>query len=165
MNVETHRKRIVSSFIGLEGVPETIRSLSLFAEPDYIDCFVLEVCHASDNTPEDWARAVLERAAISQRNARRLWTLMGLRLGPPHSPHHVQGWKIERRSGEWLRLETASWYLSANAVAVVEEDEVSVSLSLRYDARVAPFIWALISGPHQRAVPVMMRQAADLLAK
>jgi hypothetical protein len=50
MNVETHRKRIVSSFIGLEGVPETIRSLSLFAEPDYIDCFVLEVCHDSDNT-------------------------------------------------------------------------------------------------------------------
>jgi hypothetical protein len=40
---------------------------------------------------------------------------------------------------------------------------VSLSLSLRYDRRVGALVWALVSGPHQRAVPVMLRQAVRLM--
>ena len=86
-----------------------------------------------DRSPEQWARAVLEQAPLARRNARLLWRLMGLRLGPPHSPDHVQGWRIAARGDNWIRVETASWYMTAQAVCLVEEGHVSLSLSLRYD--------------------------------
>ena len=92
-----------------------------------------------------------------------LWRLIGLRLGPPHSPDHVQGWKIAERADNWLRIETASWYLTAQAVCLVNGDQVSLSLSLRYDRPVAAVVWARVSGPHQRAVPVMLHQAVKLM--
>ncbi|HEX6424761.1 MAG TPA: hypothetical protein VFZ79_14865 [Acidimicrobiales bacterium] len=88
---------------------------------------------------------------------------MGLRLGPPQSPDHVQGWRIAARGDTWLRLETASWYVTAQAVCLVEEGRVSISLSLRHDRPVGALVWALVSGPHQRAVPVMLRQAVSLM--
>jgi hypothetical protein len=141
-----------------------VRDLSSFEHPNYVDCFVLDTRYASAGSPEDWARAMLEESSLSH-NARVLWTVMGLRMGPPHSADHVQGWWIESHNDRWLRLETSSWYLSACVVLLVEPERVSASLSLRYDSRVAPFIWTLISDRHQKAVPVMMRQASRLLLR
>jgi hypothetical protein len=140
-------------------------ALSTFAEPDHVDLFTVAAPGATDHSPEEWARAVLEQAPVSQRNARRFWRQLGLRLGPPDSPEHVQGWKIAARGDDWLRIETASWYLTAQAVVLVEPAQVSLSLSLRFDRPPASLVWALASGPHQRAVPVMLRQAAELMAK
>ena len=94
-----------------------------------------------------------------------LWRLMGLRLGPRHSPDHVQGWKIAAHGDNWIRVETASWYMTAQAVCLVEEGQVSISLSLHYDHAVAIVVWALVSGPHQRAVPVMLSQAVRLVER
>jgi hypothetical protein len=75
----------------------------------------------------------------------------------------VEGWKITARSDNWLRVETASWYLTAQAVCLVEEGQVSMSLSLRYDRPIAALVWAVVSGPHQRAVPDMLRAAVKLI--
>jgi hypothetical protein len=161
MNVEARTEWTVSSFIGAEKVPSTIRNLASFARPNYMDCFVMETLH-SENSPEVWARAILEKSSLSP-DARLLWTLMGLRMGPPHSSDHVQGWLMDRQDDHWLRLETSSWYLSASVVFLVEPGRVSASLSLQYDSPVAPFIWATVSHQHQKAVPVMMRQAARFL--
>ncbi len=130
-------------------VPEAIRSLGTLANPNYVDLFTAATSGARDRSPEQWARGVLEQSPLARRNARVLWQLMGLRLGPQHSADHVQGWKIAARGDDWIRLETASWYMTAQAVCLVEEDQVSISLSLRYDQPVAPLVWALVSGPHQ----------------
>jgi hypothetical protein len=153
----------VSSLVGVHDVPEAVRALTTLAEPDYVDLFTVTTPQATDNSAEEWARAVLEQAPLARRNARMLWRLIGLRLGPPHSPDHVQGWKIAERGDNWLRIETASWYLTAQAVCLVNEDQVSLSLSLRYDRPIAAFVWARVSGPHQRAVPVMLHQAVKLM--
>jgi hypothetical protein len=153
----------VSNLVGAHDVPEEVRALSTLAEPDYVDLFTVETHLATDRSAEEWARAVLEQTPLARRNARTLWQLMGLRLGPPQSPEHVQGWKIAARGDNWLRLETTSWYITAQAVCLVEEGRVSISLSLRYDRQVAALVWALVSGPHQRAVPVMLRQAVTLM--
>ena len=40
------------------------------------------------------------------------------------------------------RAETASWYLTAQAVCLVEEGQVSISLSFRYDRPIAALVWA-----------------------
>jgi hypothetical protein len=154
----------VSSLVGVHDVPDSVRALTTFDEPDYVDLFTVTMPRATDWSAEEWARAVLEQTEVARRNARKLWRLIGLRLGPPRSPDHVQGWKIAARGDNWLRVETASWYLTAQAVCLVEPGQVSLSLSLRYDRPVAAAVWAGVSGPHQRAVPVMLRQAVQLMA-
>jgi hypothetical protein len=149
----------VSSLVGVHDVPEAVRSLTTLTDPDYVDLFTVTTPAAADRPAEEWARAILEQGP----SARVLWRLMGLRLGPRHSPGHVQGWKIAARRDNWLRVETASWYLTAQAVCLVEEGQVSISLSLRYDRPIAALVWAVVSGPHQRAIPVMLRQAVGLI--
>lgn len=150
----------VSSVVGVQVVPEPIPALTTFADPDYVDLFTTTTPIATDKSAEEWTRAILDAGG---RNARLLWRLMGLRLGPLHSPDHVQGWRIAGRGDNWLRVETASWYLTGEAVCLVEEGQVSLSLSLRYDRPVGALVWALVSGFHQRGVPVMLRHAVRLM--
>lgn len=152
----------VSSAVGVENVPQAIRSPVTLADPDYVDVFTITTPDASGRTPEEWARAILEEAPVSRRFPRILWRLLGLRLGPPGSPDYVQGWKIAGRGDDWIRVETGSWYASAQAVCLVGNETVSVSLSLRYDRPIARLIWAPVSVLHQRGVPVMLKQAARL---
>lgn len=154
----------VSSVVGVNDVPPAVRSLTTLADPDYVDLFTITTPMATDKTAEEWSRAILEQAPLSRRNARALWRLMGLRLGPRHTPDHVQGWKIAARGDDWMRVETASWYVSAQAVCLVEQGQVSISLSLRYDRPFAQLVWFLVSDPHQRAVPIMLHQAVKLMS-
>jgi hypothetical protein len=144
--------------------PDAIRAASALPDADYADLFTVDAPGAGARSPEEWARRVLEQAPVARDNARRFWRMLGLRLGPPGSPDHVQGWRIAARGEGWIRLETASWYLRAQAVCLVEDDRVSMSLSLRYrhPRAVGHVVWALIERPHRRALPLMLRQAAAL---
>jgi hypothetical protein len=150
---------------GGRDIPDRIRARITLAEPDHVDLFTIETPVATDHTAEDWARAILEQAPVSRRNARRFWRTLGLRLGPPGSPDHVQGWRIAARHDDWLRLETASFYMTAEAVCLVEPGQVSLSLSVRHDRPPATLVWAAVADPHQRAVPVMLRQAVALMTE
>jgi hypothetical protein len=165
MDLRTESSGSVSSQVGVERVPEHLRALTTIAQPDYIDLHSLRTPRARCVTPEDWARAALERAPLSRRGARALWRSMGLRLGPSGDARYVQGWRIAERSDSHVRLVTSSWYLRAQAVCAVEGDTVSLSLALEFVCRPAASVaWAAIAGPHQRAVPVMLAQADELLA-
>jgi hypothetical protein len=148
----------VSTAVGLHNLPEAIRSLGALANPDYVDLYTVTTSEATDKSPEDWARAALEETPTG-RSAPSLWRLLGLRLGPRHSPDYVQGWKIADRGDNWIRLEAASWFLTAHAVVHVDEGHVSVALFLRYDRPIAAFVWPPVSIMHRRAVPAMLRQA------
>jgi hypothetical protein len=164
--IETTQPRAgaVSTHVGVHEVPDTIRSLTTLADPHYVDLFTLTTPTARAVSAEAWARAVLEQTPLARRNARILWRLMGLRLGPPHSPDYIQGWRIAASDDVWLRAETTSWYMTAQAVCLVEDGQVSISLSLRYDRQIAALVWAIVSGPHRRAVPVMLHQALGLVS-
>ena len=154
----------VSTLVGVDAVPERVRALTTLDPADYVDLFTIETPAATQWSPEKWARAVLERSPLS-RNARLLWRAMGLRLGAPHSPAHVQGWKIAARGDNWIRVETASWYASAEAVCLIEDGRVSISLSLRYDRRwIAAPVWAIIGPGHLRGVPVMLSHAVRAMS-
>ena len=154
----------VSRCVGAGEVPVAVRALGTLGEPDYIDLFTAMTPSATDRTAEAWARLILEQAPVAGDHARRFWRLLGLRLGPPGSPDHVQGWRIAARDQRWIRLETGSWYMHAQAVCLVEDGRVSLSLSLRYrrPRPVGMLVVALVAGPHQRAVPVMLHQAVEL---
>jgi hypothetical protein len=148
----------VSTIVGLRNLPNAIRSLAALASPDYVDLYTVTTSEATDKSPEEWARAVLEDTPLG-RSAPALWRLLGLRLGPPHSKEYVQGWKIADRGDNWIRLEAASWFMTAHAVVQVDEAHVSVALFLRYDRPMASLVWPPVSIMHRRAVPAMLRQA------
>jgi hypothetical protein len=148
----------VSTVVGLRNVPEAIRSRGALASPDYVDLCTVTTTEATDKSPEEWARAALEETPTG-RSAPSLWRLLGLRLGPRHSPDYVQGWKIADRGDNSIRLETASWFMTAHAVVHVEKGHVSVALFLRYDRPLAALVWPPVSIMHRRAVPAMLRQA------
>src|SRR5215211_1347907 len=130
--------------VGVRNVPEPIRRVDPLAAPDYADVFTLLTSRATDRSSEGWARAVLEHTPVG-RSAPRLWRRLGLRLGPRPSPDHVQGWRIADRGDGWIRMETASWFMTAHAVVHVEDGRVSLALFLRYDRAIAALIWPPVS--------------------
>jgi hypothetical protein len=86
-------------------LPPSARALSMFSRIDYHDAFLVETGPDHDRTAEQWARAMLERAPVSRRNAlARGWSMLGLRLGSARSDHCVLGWEIRRATPDAVLL-------------------------------------------------------------
>jgi hypothetical protein len=145
-----------STVVGLDNVPEGIRSLGAMDSPDYVDLSTVTV-GATDRSPEEWARALLE-VTPTGRSAPVLWRALGLRLGPSNSPDYVQGWKIPDRGDDWVRIQAASWFMTAHAVVQFDDGRLSVALFVRYDQPIAAFVWPPVSVMHRRVMPVLLRQ-------
>jgi hypothetical protein len=148
----------VMTVVGLSEIPETIRSHDTLARPDYVDLFTAPVSGTTCRSPEEWARAVLEKTPTGSA-APTLWRRLGLRLGPTSSAEHVQGLKIAARGENWIRLETASWFMTAHGILHVDDRQLSLALFIRYDHPIASLAWMPESALHRRAVPVMLREA------
>lgn len=148
----------VSASVGMRNIPEAVRRLDTMARPAYADLFTATTSRATDRSAEEWARAALEDSP-SGRSAPFLWRLLGLRLGPTHSPDHVQGWKIADRGENWIRVETSSWFMTAHGVVQSGDGQLSLALFVRYDRPIAALIWPAVSVLHRRGVPAMLRQA------
>jgi hypothetical protein len=105
-------------------VPEEIRSQSGLARIDYVDLFGVAAPAARKSSPEQWARAAIDTAAGA--GGQFIWRgVLGLRLAARTSPDHVAGWTIAKRGNDWIRLEAASWFLTAHLVVRIDEDEAS----------------------------------------
>jgi hypothetical protein len=153
----------VVTVVGWEKIPAAIRHASAMPDPSYVDLFRVSVAEQPDASAEGWARAILEDTPTG-RSAPRLWRLLGLRLGPPESPDHVQGWEIVHRDRRWIRLAAASWCMNARAVVWIEDGELSLAVFVRFDRPEAAIIWPPVAVVHRRAVPVMLRQAVAPLS-
>jgi hypothetical protein len=143
-------------------VPESIRSLGGLADPDYVDLFTATTNEASEKPVEDWARIALERVMPGYLRlgvfvAQRL--LLGLRLGPRRSPDYIAGWKIADRGDSWVRIEAASWMMTASLVFKIDEARLSLATFLRYDRRMAALVWPPISIAHRKVGLALMRRA------
>jgi hypothetical protein len=143
-------------------VPESMRPLGGLANPDYLDLFTATTDEASERPAEDWARIVLERVMPGYLRlgvfvAQRL--LLGLRLGPRRSPDYIAGWKIADRGDSWVRIEAASWMMTASLVFKVDEAQLSWASFARYDRRVAALVWPPGSIVHRKVGLALMRRA------
>jgi hypothetical protein len=148
----------VPTVVQQRNLPEAIRSLSALTSPDYVDLFTVTASGATDRSPEQWARVALEGASPTGRFI--VWqVLCGLRLEPQPSPDYVAGWKIADRGDSWIRIEAASWFMTAHAVVQVEDGQVSVALFIRYDRPIAVLVWPPLSIGHRRAMPGLLRHA------
>jgi hypothetical protein len=137
-------------------VPEAIRSLGALASPDYVDLFTVTTDGTAGGSPEQWARAGLEDAAGLA--GQFVWrVLCGLRLERQPSPDHIAGWRIADRGDSWIRLEAASWFMTARIVLQVGDGQVSVATFIRYDQPLAALLWPALSVVHRQAMPGLLR--------
>ncbi|MFC4119024.1 DUF2867 domain-containing protein [Nonomuraea zeae] len=148
----------VESAVGPHNLPDSIRALSSLDGIDYADLFTLTAGADTEATPEQWARAML--GDVPNAGERLIWRgFLGLRLSQGRSPDTVAGWRISGRGDGWLRLETASWFLSANLIVQVAGERVSIATLLRYDRPVGGLVWPPLSAVHRLLVPRMLRAA------
>lgn len=144
-------------------IPEAIRAASP-ATPDYFDVFSVTAPGAASESPERWARVALEGASPAGRFI--AWqVLCGLRLDKEPSPDRVAGWAIAGRAEDWIRIEAASWFMTASAVLLVEEARVSMALLIRYDRPAGRLIWTPVSALHRRLMPGLLRGAVSRMRR
>jgi hypothetical protein len=152
----------MTTILQQRNVPETIRSLSTMASHDYVDLF--KVGAAEDRSPEQWARAGVDRAAGLA--GQLVWrVLLGLRLERQSSPDHVAGWRIVGRDDDRIVLEASSWFMTAQIVIQIGDRQVSVATFIRYDRPLARLVWSAAAAGHRQAMPGLLRRAARSLAE
>jgi hypothetical protein len=150
------RGDVVPTVFQQRNVPEAIRSHSTLTSPDYVDLFTITTDRALRRSPEQWARAGIEDAAGLA--GQFVWrALCGLRLERRTSPDYVGGWKIADRGDSWIRLEAASWFMTAHIVFQVDDGQLSVATFIRYDRPTAALIWPPLSAVHRLAMPGLLR--------
>jgi hypothetical protein len=84
---------------------------------------------------------------------------LGLRLSRGRSPATVAGWRITGCGDAWIRLETASWFMTANLLVGTSGGQVSLTTCIRYDRRLGQGVWTVLSPVHRALVPRMLRAA------
>jgi hypothetical protein len=148
---------LVDSAVGIHNIAESVRALSSLPDIDYADQVTLSTdAHA---TPEQWARAMF--GDVPSVAELLIWRgLLGLRLSRGRSPATVAGWQIGDRGDNWIRLEAASWFLTANMLVQTAGGRVSLGTLLHYDRRLGHGVWPPLSVIHRRLVPGLLRAAA-----
>lgn len=123
----------------------------------YADHFTLAT--TADATPEQWARAMFGN--VPSPGEILIWrVVLGLRLSRGRSSETVAGWRIDGRGDDWIRLEAASWFLSANLIVRTGDGEVTLRTVVHYDHPVARAVWPPLSAVHRRLIPGVLRNAA-----
>jgi hypothetical protein len=124
---------------------------------DYADHFTLAT--PAEATPEQWARAMFGNVPSPAEIL--IWrVLLGLRLSRGRSPHTVAGWRIGDRGDDWIRLEAASWFLSASLTVRTGAGQVGLRTALHYDRPIGRVVWPPLAAVHRRLVPGVLRTAA-----
>jgi hypothetical protein len=140
-------------------VPEAIRFLGALADSDYADIVTAtvdqtptdpeQVVHATVNGLPRWLPLLI---AFVQR------VFLGLRLKLRPSPDRILGWQIADREENWIRIEAASWFLPGHVVMHVDEGQVSLASFIRYDRRLAAFVWPPVSLIHRQVALALIRR-------
>jgi hypothetical protein len=147
----------VHSAVWAHHIPEPVRALSSLSNIQYADQFTLST--QVDATPEQWVRAMF--GDVPSITALLIWKgVLGFRLSQVRSPETVAGWRIDENHKDRIRLETSSWFLSANIVVQVADGQVSSGTFLKYERRIAYVVWPVASVLHRLLVPWLLRGAA-----
>jgi hypothetical protein len=137
-------------------VSQSVRALSSVPRIDYTDLFSLDT--DAQATPEQWARAMF--GDVPDLGELLIWrVILGLRITRRRSPATVAGWRIGGRGDDWVRLEAASWFLTANMVVRAAGGQVSLATFVHYARPVGHAVWPPLSAVHRRLVPGVLRAA------
>ena len=153
---QTHEE-LADGIVAVRDLPGWIRDHASLPQISYVDQFSAD---ASDSTasPEQWARAMF--GDVPNPGETLIWRgLLGLRLSKGKSSETVAGWQISERGTDWIRLESASWFLSANLIVRHSHGTVSLATLVSYDRFPANIVWSALSAVHRRLAPGLVRGA------
>jgi hypothetical protein len=142
-------------------LPPAARALSTLSHVDYEDAFLAETGPAHDRTGEQWARAILEDAPMSTRNAlSRGWSALGLRLGSTQSDRYVLGWEVRRSTPDVALLGASGRFgLSGELLFERRQHTLLFATFVQLENRVARALWAGIASRHRQVVRDLLEQA------
>ena len=137
-------------------VPQAVRALSSVPRIDYTDLFAIDT--DARGTPEQWARAMF--GDVPDLGEILIWrVVLGLRLSRRPSAATVAGWRIGGHGDDWVRLEAASWFLTANLVVRATGGQASLATFVHYARPLGRVVWPPLSAVHRRLVPGVLRAA------
>jgi hypothetical protein len=142
-------------------VPPAARAHSTLAHVDYADAFVVDLGAAQSRTAEEWARAIVEGAPPGvQRQLRRGWTALGLKLGPTRSDRYVLGWEVRRNRPDHVLLGAGS-RIGMPAELLFERRQRSLLFAtfVQHDNPIARAVWAATEPVHVPVVRRLLEQA------
>jgi hypothetical protein len=141
-------------------LPQSTRALSQLPRVDYADAFRLSTRRAEEHTGEGWARAMLEDAPATTRQALRDgWRALGLRLGAPEDPTRVLGWPVRESTPDHAVLAADSRLgLRAELVFLREPGALRFSTLITMRNPLARVVWAAIARKHRRVVRHLLVQ-------
>jgi hypothetical protein len=131
-------------------------------EHDFACAYQVATAADDNRSSEQWARVVWEGAPAPLRWFMLAgWRLvLGLRLGPRHSPDHVLGWRIVDRGPDETVCQLSSRFLNAhNAFRKVDRTFVWSTFVI-YERPIARVIWPPASLLHRLLVRIALRRAA-----
>ena len=139
-----------------------VRALSTLPGVDYADAFTVTGAAASERTPEQWARTVLDRAPRPVRLKLVVgWTLLGLRLGVRPPGGRILGWRIRRSTPDLVLLGAGSLVgLPAELLFLRQPDGLLFATFVRQQSRYARALWPRVVPSHQRIVRSLLADGA-----
>jgi hypothetical protein len=153
----------VTSAVGTSKVDASLLKLGSLSRVDYVDHFTLAPVSGREATPEQWARGMFGDVPVLAE--RFLWHgILRLRLSEGRSPSTVAGWQIAEHGPDWIRLETASRWATANLVVRATTTEISLTTFMGYDRPLAGLLWRPLSALHRRLVPGLLRGTVERMS-
>ncbi len=143
-------------------MPPAARAFSTLPHVDYEDAFLVETGEAQDRTAEQWARAILEDAPASTRNAlSRGWSMLGLRVGSTDPDRYVLGWEL-RRSTPDVALLGARGRLGLSGELLFERQQHTLLFAtfVQLENAIGRALWSGIASRHLQVVRDLLEQAS-----
>ena len=140
--------------------PPAARALSMLTYVDY-EGRLVETGPAQDRTGQQWARAILEDAPMSTRNAlSRGWSALGLRLGSTQPDRFVLGWEVRRSTPDVALLGVSGRLgLSGELLFECQQHTLLFATFVQLENRIARALWAGIAPRHRQVVRDLLEQA------
>lgn len=138
-------------------VAPEVRALSTLARVDYADTFLAAIDPATDRTPKQLARAMLEDASARTRMSLLSgWTSIGLKLSPGRSSGYVLGWQLRRSTPQHVLLGAESRIGLRGELLFARErpDTLLFATFVELDNPLARAVWA---GTEPAHVPIVRR--------
>lgn len=130
---------------------------------DFACAYEVAIAPHDNRSSEQWARAAWEGAPPPLRWFMiASWRLvLGLRLGPRHSPDHILGWQIVDRDPNETVCQLRSGILSAHNMFRRVDGTLVWSTFVTYERPIARVMWPPASLVHRLLVRIALRRAAD----
>jgi hypothetical protein len=117
---------------------------------------------AARSTAETWARAIHEDT-LGARGRFVFGVILGLALARAKAPRTVAGWRIAEHGEGWIRLEAGGRRRVGQIVVRAVDGQLSVMTLLQYVSRLGSMVWRSWATLHRKAMPGLLRNAAELV--